>query len=905
MSEKGVVWRVVPVAAALWCIVPTVQAQRFVVIGSVTDSAGVALAQATVVVLARADSALVQFGTSRGDGAFAVKHLLPGAYVLQVSYVGFATALRDFEMGRADVDVGRMVLWPQTNVLEEFVVTGDRLPYVVRGDTLEYNALAFITRPQDMVEDLLRRLPGIEVDRYGNVIAYGELVQRLLVEGREFFGDDPTIATRNLPADAVERVQIYDQPSDRAELTGVPDGREEKTMNLALTEEAKRGAFGQITSGAGIEQGKQGHYLGRVSTFRFAPVTQLALIGGAENINRPVFSGRQLASFTGASQVLSLAGESDGWSQSLGTGLNTNRDFGDKVQLNASYLLTDRDNRQEHITNRDQLLGSAVTATSDESHHRETANLAHTVILHVESRFAEGHDLVVRGNMSRTLSSGSRAGLETTADPRGMPLNTATTSVSDDRTGHGGGLRLTWRKRIAEGGRSLIAEGSVGLRDAQETRVLHSESRLYNLGDLQTREEQQQEQQLLSEAVEHRQRLELLEPLRTGRTLSMYVQRFANRLHQDKAYFDLVGGQNVLDPKLSQVYDQIHKYWRSGTSFRLQNEARTWWLSGELELQHSRRRGRSTALDQTLKSRYMHLLPRVVGQWELGGGSSLDLFYYSRTREPSLRQLQPFTDNRNPLRVYVGNPALTPEYHHDLSVQYWLHRGFSGLILSADANAVYTRNSIVSVRTVDADFRQQISAVNAGPAWTRSGGIHFNMPVRRLDLEWGTDIDVDWDTATEYVNGSENEAQILRGRLSLDLEYRYRDVLEVLARARRSYNESRYSLNAALNQSYINGTVDVEVYWRPSPGWSLESSVLYRILDSDAFGTGENITLLNLSASRHVWEGRVNLELELHDALNQNQLVDQTSAATYLQETRAVSLGRYIMLNLTYKPRLR
>ena len=276
---------------------PVAYAQHFSVSGSVTDSTGTALTQATVIVLAYADSAFIQFGITDVNGDFSIGRISVGEYLVRVSSVGYQTILRKITVVSADVSVGQIILGDRVQALEEFVVEADRLPYVVRGDTIEYNPLAFIVRPQDMVEDLLRRLPGIDVDRYGTIFAQGKVVEHVLVEGREFFGSDHTIATRNLPADAIEKVQVYDKASDRSELTGIPDGQEEMTVDLKLTEEAKRGAFGRTTGGLGGESWDQGRYFGRLSAFQFAPKTQLALIGNAENVNQPGFSFNQLRSF--------------------------------------------------------------------------------------------------------------------------------------------------------------------------------------------------------------------------------------------------------------------------------------------------------------------------------------------------------------------------------------------------------------------------------------------------------------------------------------------------------------------------------------------------------------------------------------------------------------------------------
>ncbi len=873
--------------------------QRFAVTGAVTDSSGTALVNATVAVLARADSSLTGFSTSRGDGSFTISRLEVGYYVLQVSFVGFETVLRDFDVPNADVDVGIVRLPVQTEVLEEFVISAERLPFVVRGDTIEYNALAFLLRPQDMVEDLLRRLPGIDVDRSGTITAQGKTVENVLVEGKEFFGNDPTIATKNLPADAVDKVQVYDKPSDRQELTGVPDGQEEKTINLALTEEAKRGAFGQTTGGLGGEHVDSGRYFGRASAFRFTQATQLALIGSAENVNQPGFSGEQLRSFGEAGNSVLRP---DGFTESLGVGFNVSRDLGTHASFSASYLLQDEGITLDGTVQRQQLLGSAISVLSDESSNQRSSGLAHEVDLKVDVDLGEGHDMVVRSSLSRSLSSEGHTNIERIANASGILQNATGATASDQANNLRGTARITWRKRISESGRSIVLEATATARDASEVTDLQTEMQLYSLGDLHTRDELHQLQELQSSSFSYSQRLELLQPLNSGRTLSAYLQRSATTRSNDKAYSDVANGRRILNTDLSDSFSENHEYLRSGVSFRLRAED-AWWIGGNLETQFSNRSGTIADVGQTVRRTYTHVLPYAMGQIYLGNNGSMDFFYRTGTREPTTGQLQPFVDNRNPLRVYVGNPALTPEYRHDLNLQYTLYRSYSGLYLSADLGSAYTQNSIIRVREVDSELRQRVSEVNSQGAWSADTGFRVGMPVRRLGVEWTVRSRSHLDKGTEYINSIENESLWLRNSLGLALDYYHGDMLEVTTSGRIVWNGVRYSLNDALNQRYTNSTVTSEVNWYPGTNWLIETTLYYRILDRDIFDDSQNIALLNLALSRLLLEGRGNLRLELNDVLNQNQGVTFTNGATYIQESRIESLGRYLMLKFTYKPK--
>ncbi|NQV72441.1 TonB-dependent receptor, partial [bacterium] len=192
------------------------QTGRFDITGSVVDSTKIGIPSATVVALTRADSVLTKFATSDNNGAFRLRRLAAGEYILQISYVGYQTIRQNIEVKEADLDVGQLIMHELVSELDELVVSAEHIPFRVTKDTLSFNAAAFATRPNAVVEDLLRRLPGVEVGEDGSITVQGETVQKVLVDGKEFFGSDPTIATKNLPADAVERVEVYDKQSDKA-----------------------------------------------------------------------------------------------------------------------------------------------------------------------------------------------------------------------------------------------------------------------------------------------------------------------------------------------------------------------------------------------------------------------------------------------------------------------------------------------------------------------------------------------------------------------------------------------------------------------------------------------------------------------------------------------------------------
>ena len=249
------------------------------------------------------------------------------------------------------MDLGQIEMIPSAEVLSEVEVTADHVALEIRKDTISYNADAFQTQPNAAVEDLLKKLPGLEVDQEGNVKAQGEDVQNVLVDGKEFFGTDPKIATKNLPADAIDKVEVYDRKSEMAEFSGVDDGEREKTINLRLREDKKKGVFGNLEAGYGTDE----RYKAKASLNRFSKNSQLSFLGLANNVNEQGFSVNEFLNFSGGMSRMMQSGGgrirlggdnsvpisqglSDGLAKTLAGGVNYNLEFADKFDLRSSYF---------------------------------------------------------------------------------------------------------------------------------------------------------------------------------------------------------------------------------------------------------------------------------------------------------------------------------------------------------------------------------------------------------------------------------------------------------------------------------------------------------------------------------------------------------------------------------------
>ncbi len=867
------------------------QAQdQFDVAGVIADSAGTSLNGAMVVALTQPDSVLAKFALSDGDGGFSLSRLSPGEYILQVSLVGYQTVRQDFSISDTDVDAGTVNLDILAFEVDPLVVSVEQIPFVNRRDTLDYNVLAFPTRPNASVEQLLVRLPGIEVDGDGSIKVMGQDVVNVLVDGKEFFASDPTVATRNLPADAIERVQVYDKQSDMAEFTGISDGDEEATINLLLKEGAKSGYFGSLEGGFGAE-------LGAVETLdpsggdrarfdeafkinRFTTTTQLAANANFNNVN----GGRE---------------SSVGFNETLTVGLNASHDFAARSWIRSSYALNNRDNQLNSSVQQQQLLGSLVSSLIDQTSRQRTDNLIHRVNLNAQHMFADGHDLRLRANLNASSSSLNNANFRETQTAAGLTQNTAATVYTADEDNLGGNARVTWRKRISESGRSIVAEGSANLNQPDLSGGLASQTELYDLGGVITSDQILQDQLRFGRTLSHSARLSITEPLGTGRVLELFGERSVIDEDQTKSFYDLETGTPIFNDLLSSEFERVYVYLRGGLRFN-RNTPDTRFMLG-LQVQGSDLDVAVLDRDEQVKNGYTHLLPSANFRIQFDEGENLTLRYTTSTREPTMIELQPYANNVDPLNVYVGNPNLTPEYRHGLNTEYRFFDQFSFVSLFASLGGTYTKDDIVMSRTVDQQARQVVTPVNSSKGWSTTGSVNLGTPIRRIGARFNLDYSATYSKGSEFVNDAENVARLLQNTIDVGLENRAKDVFDIRAGGRFIFNNVDYSLNEDLNQGFLNRTFYASATYYLGDAWTFSTSVDYQLFDQEVFGPGQNVALLGASISRLVMDDRVEVQFVGFDLLNQNQGVSITGSSSFIQEERIQSLGQYVMLKVNYR----
>ncbi len=885
------------------------------VAGTIADSTGKGLPAATVVLLQQEDSLLVSFGITDNDGNFLLRRVGPGSYILQATYVGYETYSKSLvlEAETGKTEVGTIALNPAVTGLATVEVSSERVPMQFRRDTIEYNAEAFKTQPGSVVEDLLKRLPGVEVERDGSIKAQGKQVQNVLVDGKEFFGKDPSIATKNLPADAVNKVQVYDKKSEMAEFTGIEDGLDEKTINLMLKDEKKQGYFGNVSAGYGLDE----RFAGKFSINRFSTNNQLSAIGMGNNTNEAGFSFQDYLRFMGGLSNL-MSGGGGGIRISMGDGgmgipmgmgmgsgvsttwaggINYNQDFSKKTRLNASYFLNRIENVIDRELNRENLLGDR-SFRSFEDEERLSRNFNHRVNLTFRTDLDSFQNIVLRSRVGVNDAHQESDGLSKAFNTNGLLENQGDRDYFNDGDNLELSTSLSYRRRFRSPGRAFVTDLTFGVNDNSREGSLRSINDYFKNGATSFSENLNQRQYNGDDALNYGATVSYTEPLGKNKYIEAQVSRQNYSNETIKDFYDIRNGSGIFNDSLSRKYNRDYIYDRGGLNFKVNR--RKYNITAGAAVQRSLLDGKLDS-DSPIGKSYIRLLPKFNLNYEFGPSRNLKVDYRTNLREPSLEQLQPVVDNSDPLNTYTGNPALKPEYAHNLGFHFMLFDQFSFTSFFWSLNSTYVKDRIVNSSTIDQYLRRNVTPLNVDHDLNLNSNLSFSTPLRFIQTNIRLNVSNTWNDGILFVNGAQNNTDRIRNTFGISFDNRKKDKIDASIGVRLSYNKTSYSESPQLNQTYLDKRYFAEITVNPTKKWSFNSIFEYTQYSAESFGASQNIPLWQAGLTRYILKNnRGQIKLTAFDLLDKNLGISRTSQLNYIQEERIVSLGRYVMLGFAY-----
>ena len=746
--------------------------------GTLADSAaGKPLREAAVSLLLARDSSYVGFGISDGDGRFALRNVAPGRYLVQVSALGYRPVFRPATVSaeQPTADVGTLRLAPLTQRLGEVVVTQSLAPVSVQGDTLDFNARAFKTQPNAAVEALLKKLPGVEVSRDGSIRAQGQAVSRVLVDGKPFFGDDPKMATRNLPADIIDRVQLYDQQNDQAAFSGIDDGNRQRTINLVTKRDKRKGWFG--TNGAGA--GTAGRYQGRLGLNRFDNGRQVSALALANNVNEqdfaeaggPASGGSGLGGSGGA--VFRQPGGGAGASndnpqpssilETGALGLNYRDAWGRHAEVAGSYLATRATETTDQQLHRANVAGrpgpggeSGPPLLTDQTLRERTTPTSHRLNFRLDYSLDSLTSLRVtpyawweRNDLSRQRQQQSATD--------GRVLNQGRSQYEAGTSSPNGGGNALLMRKFARPGRSFSANLNSALSNPDGTADNQATNTFFDAAG-------QPAPQLLHQRIaqaapvrNHTLTLAYTEPLSLRTKLETHVAFGDNRSNGTRLttdFNDATGRYDHPNPGLSKEFSSRYQTQRAG--FVLQKRRLRYTVGLGLDAQLTDLQVRNLSADTTVQNRFGRLLPNALFSYTGRANRSLRLSYRTRLNAPTATQLQPVRDNSNPLSIEAGNPALRPEYAHTLQATWSQFNAATSRSVFALLSASRIDNRIVAATAFSPAGVPTTRPVNADGFASLSGFLSLGQRFAPHKLNLNLTTNASLTRSPGFVNGQPN-----------------------------------------------------------------------------------------------------------------------------------------------------
>jgi hypothetical protein len=896
----------------------TVFAQKFTIQGHLLDSAGAPLPSATVLLLNPKDSSLVNFGTTNTQGLFELKNVARAEYLFKVTYVGFRPLMKKITPpaeGESIVNLGQLRMEVHSSELNEVVVTAERAPVVVKKDTIEFNATAFKTQENATVEDLLKKLPGVEVDKDGNIDAQGERVQRVTVDGREFFGRDPKIATRNLPADAVDKVQIYDKKSDQAAFTGIDDGQREKTVNLELKEEKRNGAFGSLMAGAGTND----RYNAKLSINRFGKTRQMSVIGTANNINEQGFSIDDYMNFSGGSQQLlggggmvrvqiggssggsdiplNLGGRNSGIMTNYAGGVNFNNDFSSKTKLSSNYFVNYLDHNLLQSTYRENFRPDGNLLFTQDSRQNST-NENHRLNLILDHQIDSANSLKFTNGFTYNQTDSEQESFSRTTDAEGVLQNTSDqkTSSTGSTVRYNGELLL--RHRFQTKGRTLSANLTLGITNTDRDGLITADNQYENpmIPDQLISQRNVQKNYTTNYGVN----LSYTEPLGNRKYLEVNYNISRNQNEVTRDVYDQAEESETLNTLLSNEYNSYYQYQRGGLNFRVNRK--NFSLTAGTSFQSTRLNGDLTSVNQdtTIDRTFENILPVFRFNYEFSSTKRLTFDYETSVQEPTIQQLQPVIDNSDPLNISQGNPNLRPAYQQSWRLNYNMFNPVSFVNFFSFITADYQTNAITTSQSFGEGGARTTQPVNAGTSFSLSGNASFSFPITKIGSRVSIGTNYRNSKSITLIDDSENGTLQDTYGGSLRYSFRFKEILDISLSSQLSYQVTRYDFDQP-NQTYLNQTHNAQSTVSFLKKYQFVADFDYLVYESQTSDFSQSIPFLNLSVSRFMLKNKAGeLKLSVNNLLDKNLGVSQTATANYFQLQTINSLGRYFMVSFTY-----
>lgn len=924
-------------------------AQSYTISGTLVDGVSrTPLVGATVRLQSATDSVFQRSTISDSTGNFNFINLNRDSFILSISSVGYNNIIRRIRIDSTDISLDIAAVTNASSDLETVIIRTAISPVSQKGDTLQINASQFKVNPDASAEDLARKVPGITIEN-GQVKAQGENVRRVTIDGRELFGDDATAALRNLPAEVIDKIQIFDRLSDQAQFTGFDDGNTQKEINIVTRANMRNGQFGRVYAGYGTD----GRYNAGGNATILSGDTRISIVGIANNINQQNFSQQDLLGVTSNAQRGGggggtrgggggprggsgnratgqgnqgggnfggfgssgnfLVGQQAGINRTRAIGVNYADQWGAKVKISGSYFFNNTNNTTSELSNT-QYFNETLRDFSQDT-RSESRNNNHRVNMRIEYMIDSSNQLIITPSLSFQDNRSDRRVASTFFNTAGVASAETINTNSNMRSGNNLNNTILYRHSFPKRGRtfSINLNTSYNKRDGETYFQTFDREFDNSVNDTSRRFTDQ-----LNDGFQVSTNVSYTEPLGANSQLQFSYNPTFSKSNADQQTFGFNAAEDKYSTRLdslSNIFDNRSQAHNAGLSFRTGNRDNQFSIGASY--QHSSLNSEQTFPRRlTVDKSFSNVLPNAMFRRKLSARSNIRLMYRANTFNPSVTQLQDVPDPTNAPFYTVGNPELEQQYMHVLSTRYTFTNTSKGLLFVGNvflqaannyiANATFVpiQDSAIGYGISLRPGQQLVKPVNLDGYASLRSFLTFAVPLKFIKSNFNLNGGFTLSRLPGLINNVQNETKNYTYTLGTVIASNVSQYVDFTVSYSANFNQVRSKTLKSTNQDYFNHVAGLQLNLLSKSGWFFQNDLNNQLYSGLTEGFNQSYFLWNMSAGKKILKDQKGeIRLSVFDLLRQNQSIVRNVTETYIEDVQNQVLRQYFLLTFTYNLR--
>ena len=933
------------------------QAIYSVKVRAVEEKTGAPVAFATASVTVKGEKSALKYTLTDGQGQASITKLKKGTYIFRVELMGYKTFQKEITIEK-NMDLGTVKMTDDAIALDAAQVSAIGNPIIVKKDTVEYTASSFKTSDNDMLEELLKKLPGVEVEADGSITANGETIKKITIDGKTFFLDDPQLASKNIPAKIIDKVKVVEKKSDQAQFTGIDDGEEETIIDLSIRPGMMKGWFGNVMGGGGHDVPGAGsdmndwRYQGAAMVGRFTDDSQISVILNANNTNNRGFNDVAGSMMQGMRGARGMGRGMGGWGRNNGIsntwmgGVNGAFTLLDgDMDLAGNYLYNGSDKFVEEESSKITYLDDGSRLLYDQKGTNSTFTQGHRFGVRLEHEFSENTSILFepqfnfgKGSFNEFSDFQTYTERDNVSDSTNRGYNR---NLGDNDSWSTSGF-LLFRQKLGKPGRTISANFRYSFSNNdlfgfnQSLTSVKDTSGVWKDDPVNQRFDQNSKSTSLNARVVYTE--PITEHLFVEANYSYGWARNTSYKNTFNSGSDLVeDGLLVFDPSGESIDERYSNRilnrsitQRAGVNFSYQQKKFRAQLGASVNPTDTYN---ETTGHDPYRSKVINWSPQASLNYDFTENSNFRLFYFGWSNQPSTSQLLPVPDNSDPLNISLGNPGLNPYFNHNIRGMFRYTNKKTFTSVHARFGGGLVDNAITSAQWYDPAGVQYSIPVNGPATGNVDARIMVNSPFGKTGLSIFSMTYARYNQSTSYIgtgaldsskyydaeNASfnydlfaqdfpdlgesdkfiTNRTQTMSFTQRLRLTYR-NDFVELTAGGRTRMNKSWYTMENSHLKATWNNQAQFSMNWTIPGGVNIISDLNYNWYNGYTTPQ-EDEFVLNAEITKQLFKKKFTLALKAYDILGQSKNLSVTDSSNYHQEVRNNTLGRYVILSLTYR----